>query len=69
MGMQSQILTHQGTSTYLVQGGSMDSESHALQHAARASPQTVSMQQVSDVRVLLCYCNLICDKLTVSFRA
>ena len=41
MGIQGQLLTHQG-GTYLVQGGAMDGEGHPLTHTTRASPATVS---------------------------
>ena len=44
-GLQGQILTHQG-STYLVQGGTMDGEGHPLTHTTRASPVTVSRDQM-----------------------
>ena len=45
-GMQGQILTHQG-GTYLVQSGTMDGEGHPLTHTTRASPATVSREQMA----------------------
>ncbi|GAB6026623.1 hypothetical protein CHUAL_013029 [Chamberlinius hualienensis] len=52
VGIQNQILAHHGPSTYLVQGSSLDGETHTL-HAARASPQTVNMQQEGGVTYLV----------------
>lgn len=46
VGIQGQILTHQG-GTYLVQGGAMDGEGHPLTHTTRASPATVSYLSTS----------------------
>ena len=46
MGIQGQLLTHQG-GTYLVQGGAMDGEGHPLTHTTRASPATVSNRVAS----------------------
>uniref|UniRef100_T1JBB3 RFX-type winged-helix domain-containing protein n=1 Tax=Strigamia maritima TaxID=126957 RepID=T1JBB3_STRMM len=41
VGLQGQLLTHQGGGTYLIQGsGTMDGDAHTLTHASRASPQT-----------------------------
>ena len=44
--MQGQILTHQG-GTYLVQSSTMDGEGHPLTHTTRASPATVSREQLA----------------------
>ena len=44
--MQGQILTHQG-GTYLVQSNTMDGEGHPLTHTTRASPATVSREQMA----------------------
>ncbi|XP_067137891.1 DNA-binding protein RFX2-like isoform X8 [Centruroides vittatus] len=41
VGIQGQILAHQGGGTYLVQGSSLDGEGHSLIHTTRASPATV----------------------------
>ncbi|XP_067137889.1 transcription factor RFX3-like isoform X6 [Centruroides vittatus] len=42
VGIQGQILAHQGGGTYLVQGSSLDGEGHSLIHTTRASPATES---------------------------
>lgn len=44
--MQGQILTHHG-GTYLVQSGTMDGEGQPLTHTTRASPATVSREQMA----------------------